>query len=90
MKKLLLTAMITLMLGLCANAYPSQGGGLFQRGMVSDEEYYGSGHRTNDPLFPALPAHGQNTNQDAPIGSGIILLAGLGAAYAIRKRQTKE
>ena len=89
MKKLVLTAMITLMLGLCANAYPSQGGGLFQRGMVSDEEYYGSGHRTNDPLFPALPAHGQNTNQDAPLGGGALLLIGFGAAYTLKKRSKK-
>lgn len=89
MKKLVLTAMITLMVGLCANAYPSKGGGLFQRGMVSDEEYYGSGHRTDDPLFPALPAHGQNNNQDAPLGGGALLLIGFGAAYALKKRSKK-
>lgn len=91
MKKLILTAMITLTLGLCANAEPFEGGGLFERGMVSDEMYYGSGYRSyDDPLMPVLPPHGESTNQDAPLGSGILLLAGLGAAYALRKRQTKE
>ena len=35
-------------------------------------------------------SHGGNTDVDAPLGSGIAVLAGLGAAYAMAKRRKKE
>ena len=38
---------------------------------------------------PGLPGHGQNTNQNAPLGSGALLLIGFGAAYAMKKRSKK-
>ncbi len=93
MKKLALTIAIVLGLSMTTFAEGNPGGGLFQRGMV-DEEYYGMGYysnglRTNGPM---LPYHGQSENQDAngPIGSGIAVLLGLGAAYLVGKRRKED
>ena len=36
--------------------------------------------------MPAMIAHGKTTNQPAPLGSGLLVLAGLGVAYAMRKK----
>ena len=40
--------------------------------------------------MPGLPAHGENTNQPAPVGSGIAVLLGLGAAYLVGKKRREE
>ena len=87
MKKLALT--IAIIFGLGIGVYAQ--GGLFQYGAVSDEQYYGAGYnnRNTDPLLPGLPGHGQTENQPAPLGSGALLLAGFGAAYALKKRSKK-
>lgn len=77
-------------------SFAQWGGGLFQRGVVSDEEYYGASGYFNytfldrDPensLLPILPGHGFDENQNAPLGSGVLLLIGFGAAYALRKKK---
>ena len=34
----------------------------------------------------ALPGHGATESQAAPLGSGLMVLAGLGVAYAMRKK----
>ena len=39
---------------------------------------------------PLTPGHGLGDNQDAPLGSGIVLLAGLGAAYMVAKKRREE
>jgi len=80
MKKLILTTAIILGLGLTSFADPN-GGGVFQRG---NEE---SGDRS---LFPALPVHGQTTNQPAPLGTGVMVLTALGAAYLVGKKRREE
>ena len=90
MKKLALT--IAIFLGISLSTYAQ--GGLFQYGEVSDESSVPSWYsldqnqkaRTNMPM---LPDHGQGTNQNAPLGSGAILLIGFGAAYALKKRNAK-
>ena len=92
MKKLALT--IAIVLGLATTTFADNyyGGGLFQRG-IADEEYYGMGYYSNREgggLMPTLPGHGETDNQDAPLGSGIALLAGLGAAYLVGKRHKKD
>ena len=103
MKKLALT--IAIILGITLGAHAQMGGGLFQRGAVMDEEYYGAGGyggfmERNMPLFgsssyansydmPGLPGHGSNENMDAPLGGGALLLIGFGAAYALKKRNKK-
>jgi hypothetical protein len=84
MKKLSIT--IALLLGMSITTFASpDGGGLFQRGMVPDEEYFGS--RINER--PIMPYHELNTNQPAstPLGSGIAVLIGLGAAYLAGKKR---
>ncbi|MBO6024292.1 MAG: hypothetical protein J6P83_05505 [Bacteroidales bacterium] len=96
MKKLAITIAIVLGLGLTSVAGPKEGG-LFKRG-VSDEEYYGMGAFNNGSLFlnrsdtPMLPNHENpfNNDADAPLGTGIALLLGLGGAYLVAKKRREE
>ncbi|MCQ2302369.1 MAG: hypothetical protein MJZ94_07095 [Bacteroidales bacterium] len=89
MKKLVLTIAVVLGMTLGASAQyfanndaqPNQGGGLFGRG--NTPQYDGEGGSGT----PLLPLHGQTGNQDAPLGSGALLLIGFGAAYAASKRR---
>ena len=89
MKKLALTLAIVLGMTFAASAQyfgdngQPQGGGLFGRGETRD------GGNASSVSTPLLPGHGLNTNQDAPLGSGVILLIGFGAAYALSKRSKK-
>ena len=36
--------------------------------------------------MPAMIGHNSTSNMDAPVGSGLLLLAGMGLAYGIRKK----
>ena len=81
MKKLILT--LTIVLGFGMGAFAQ--GGLFERGTVSDEDYYGYGGKSI--ATPMFPGHNQTTNQPAPLGSGALLLIGFGAAYLIGKQK---
>ena len=93
MKKLTLTIAIVLGIGIGAMAQMS-GGGLFQRGAISEDIYFNNGGYAYDPtggsLLPGLPNHGQSDNQDAPLGSGIALLLGMGGAYLVAKKRREE
>ena len=83
MKKPNLTIAIILGLALTSFADPTTGG-LFQKGSTPD---YERGNRTATDM-PMLPIHGESTNQDAtPLGSGIAVLLGLGAAYLVGKKR---
>ena len=82
MKKLALTIAIVLGLGLASYAQ----GGLFQRGETPEEGLYNN----REGSTPGLPGHGQTGNQDAPLGSGIVLLTSLGAAYLVGKKRKEE
>lgn len=86
MKKTLLTIAIVLGFGLTSFADPD-GGGVFQRG-TSETEFYGSGWR--ETAMPALPNHGETTDQNAPLGTGIAVLTALGAAYLVSKKRSEE
>ena len=86
MKKTLLTIAIIFGLGLTTFAAPN-GGGVFQRG-TSETEFYGPGWR--ETAMPALPNHGESTNQNAPLGTGIALLTAFGAAYLVGKKRREE
>ena len=90
MKKTLTTLAILLGMTLCATA--QNGGGLFQRGSMPDEDYYeDSYYRTGNGGLINLPdAHGQSGDANAPLGSGIAVLAGLGAAYLITKKRPQD
>ena len=98
MKKLTLTIAIVLGMTLGLSAQ-QQGGGLFERGYVSDEVYYNSGSYYDDYfsnlrdglLGLNLPdQHGLEDDQNAPLGSGIAVLLGLGAAYAVAKKRKED
>ena len=88
MKKSLLT--IAIVLGMSIGAFAQ--GGLFQYGDVSDGNSVPSWYSLDQNQkarqnMPLLPDHGQGTNQNAPLGSGALLLMGFGAAYALKKKK---
>jgi len=88
MKKLVLTAAIVLGLGMTSFADPN--GGLFQRGNTP-ENTMGNRDGEGGIVTPGLPhGHGLGGNQDAPVGSGIAVLLGLGAAYLVGKKRSEE
>jgi len=86
MKKLTLTIAIVLGMAMTSFADPN-GGGLFQRGTTTEEMDY-----VNRDGMPVLPTHGLQNNYDAtgPVGSGIAVLLGLGAAYLVGKRRKED
>lgn len=91
MKKLIMTT--ALVLGLCLGAFAEfNNEGLFRRGQATDELYHGGGFirfRDGNQPKPILPFHDWDIDQPAdetPLGGGIAILLGLGAAYAYRKR----
>ena len=93
MKKTIFT--IALILGLTMTTFAD--GGLFNRG---NNAKYGQNSgfiyfNAQDPVredvaTPLLPSHGSDDNVDAPLGSGIALLMGLGAAYLVGKKRREE
>jgi len=85
MKKLALT--IAIVLGLGMTTFAENGGGLFQRGEAPAGIY---GNRDGEFVSPLLPNHGEEGNQDAPLGSGVVALLGLGAAYLVSKKRKEE
>ena len=89
MKKLALTIAIVLGLTLTTFANSNDGGGLFQRGATeSTSGVYGD--REGGLMTPVLPGHEQTGNQNAPLGSGVAVLLGLGAAYLVAKKHREE
>ena len=93
MKKLIIT--IAIVFAVCATSFAQtqKGGGLFQYGAVSDEQYYGSGYFNNDRTGFSLmlpESHNSTDNFNAPLGGGALLLIGFGAAYALKKKSSKR
>ena len=101
MKKLALTIAIVLGISLCSfaqeenvnvNAFAQEenGGGLFKYGEVKEKE--GSSWfniKSGKALvLPGLPnSFGSTDDEDAPLGSGVAMLFGLGAAYLLAKKR---
>ena len=81
MKKLALTLAIVLGMSFAASA--QNGGGLFGYGETNDTESTRDGATGS----PGIPGHGEEGDQDAPLGSGALLLLGFGAAYALKKNK---
>lgn len=80
---------IAIIFGLSFGAFAQ--GGLFQYGTVCDEEYYGAGIRNgSEPLLSLPNAHGESNDSPAPLGSGIAVLIGLGAAYLVGKKRSEK
>ena len=86
MKKTITTIAILLGMTLCATAQQT-GGGLFQRGYVSEEA---SNPRSGESLLSLPGSHGSNNDAEAPLGNGIAVLAVLGAAYLLDKQRKEE
>ena len=94
MKKTIIT--LTLLLGLTMTTFAD--GGLFKRGYIAQNgssgyNYFGAkteGDNAGGMAMPMLPNHGESGNQPAPVGSGIAVLVGLGAAYLVGKRRREE
>ena len=80
MKKLALTIGIVLTMGLCASA----------QSLLQREDYdYVPGDRSG-LTTPAIPDFGETTDQNGPLGSGIAVLVGLGAAYVVAKKRKED
>ena len=78
MKKIVLTIAIVLGIGFGASA---QSDAFFTQ---SFSEYRNA---DDDVFLPALPyAHNSEDHEPAPLGTGLLLLAGMGIGYAIRKK----
>ena len=92
MKKLIAT--MTIVLGLTMTTYAQ--GGLFHRGASAPDgeraEYsLKEGESRSGEATPMLPNHDATEgNQPAPVGSGLAILAGLGAAYLVGKKHREE
>ena len=82
MRKYITTIIFALGLGMSLNA---QSDGFFTYNNVDEK-------RTEWGLEPALPyAHGLDGHQSsAPLGNGLLLLAGLGITYASTKKKKKK
>ena len=90
MKKTIITIGIVFGLGFSLFAVPNNKGGLFKRGATVQEMGI---YSNRDGSAPFLPAHDENTSHqdgNAPIGTGIAVLLGFGAAYLIGKRRKQE
>ena len=85
MKKLALT--IAVVIGLSLTSFANNEGGLFQRGASEPATTELFGNRDGNPL---VPGHGGTGNADAPLGSGMAVLLGLGAAYMVAKKRREE
>lgn len=82
MKKFLITISIVAALVLNANA---QGDGFFAYSSIDENRTGGA------PINPVDPFSGMNANANgAPIGSGWLLLAGMGAGYALLRRRNEK
>ena len=90
MKKQLMT--IAIVLGLSMTTFAQ--GGLFHRGASApdseraDYSFTKDGGASGEPT-PMLPIHNPETpgDQPAPLGSGLVILAGLSGAYLIGKKR---
>ena len=84
MKKIILAIALVMALGFGANAQRDS--------FFMDWEDIGNGlDRDPDPglALPSLPSHNLDTNQNAPLGSGLLILTALGAGYAVTRRNKR-
>ena len=90
MKKLALTTAIVLALSFTTFAQD----GMFHRS--DNAKNGGNGYALYESKgdlkggFPGIPGHGETGDVDAPLGSGIVLLASLGATYMVAKKRREE
>ena len=88
MKKTVLTIAIALMMG---TAFAQQGGGALKRSQQYEAARNENNMRGGSLLLPSQ--HGTNTDTEGnggPLGSGVAVLLGLGAAYLVGKKRREE
>ena len=83
MKKQVLTAAIVLSFGL--SAFAQQDEGALRRGILRQTP-----NDLTTPSIPSLHGDNQDVSSDAPLGSGIAVLVGLGAAYMVGKKRKED
>ena len=94
MKKLVLTFALVLAMGIGTFAQESEGG-MLRRSKEYQATYRNDGRQRLvdiDGSFITLPGFGQTDDQDGalPLGSGIAVLLGLGAAYMVGKKRKED
>ena len=84
MKKLILTFAIILAVGI--------GSASAQRSLLGKSDAEKAGNRDNITTPKIVAQHEQTTNGEAstPLGSGVAVLLGLGAAYMVAKKRKKD
>ena len=85
MKKITMTLVI--LLGLTMGAFAHEGG-LF--GMGETRSSYSTRADGDGPMIELPGQHGLDGDQGAPLGSGTVLMLGLGAAYLASKKRREE
>lgn len=79
MKKLILT--ITIIFSMCVGA-SAQRDGFFGCNEMSGDRFSADGA----PAMPTSPI-GSTNNESAPLGSGLLIMATLGAGYALTRKK---
>lgn len=85
MKKLLIILSLVTTMCLSVNAQNTSDG-FFSTSTPSTN--YRDGSATEGSFFPVAPGQEIYGDQPAPVGSGLLLLAGMGLAYAMRRKQS--
>lgn len=85
MKKNIISAMAIIMLSMGTIVVPSARAQIFL-----DDESMSVRSSSNSAQLPIVPELDVTTDQYAPLGSGILLLGGLGGAYLLGKRNNKS
>lgn len=57
---------------------------------IADDEFEGMMRLAESEYVLVVPNQASDADQFTPIGDGVLLLAGLGGAYLLRKRKKKE
>ena len=57
---------------------------------IADDEFEGMMRLSESDFVLVVPQQASDADQFTPIGNGVLLLAGLGGAYLLRKRNKKE
>ena len=57
---------------------------------IADDEFEGMMRKSDPDFVLVAPVQGLTTDQYLPLGNGVLLLAGLGGAYLLKKHKKKE
>ncbi len=92
MRRYILLAVFSVVLTLGLNAQVgsytiSSSDGFFKARVTEDIE---TRETTDWGDMPRIFGHGLDTNQNAPLGSGLLLLAGMGLGYGVKRKLKSE